>query len=109
MKVFKAKYDQLAAVPGWQDRGVGRALKLAQRAHCLDVGIEEVRWTFDPMVARNARFNLVKLGAEATRLLPDFYGEMTDRLNRDDRLLGEQQWPVVAAPIERFVDCYGAG
>jgi len=75
----------LAAVPEWQDRGVGFALKLAQRAHCLDHGIEQVRWTFDPLVARNARFNLGKLGAEAFRLLPNFYGRMTDRLNRDDR------------------------
>jgi predicted GNAT superfamily acetyltransferase len=75
----------LAAVPGWQDRGIGYVLKLAQRAECLDRGIDEVRWTFDPLVARNARFNLVKLGAEAFRLLPDFYGEMSDRLNRGDR------------------------
>lgn len=75
----------LASVPGRQDRGVGYALKLAQRANCLDHGVTEVRWTFDPLVARNARFNLVKLGAEATRFLPDFYGEMSDVLNRGDR------------------------
>jgi predicted GNAT superfamily acetyltransferase len=75
----------LASVPEWQDRGVGYALKLAQRAHCLDHGIEEVRWTYDPLEARNARFNLVKLGAEAFRLLPNFYGAMSDRLNRGDR------------------------
>jgi len=99
---FHVHSHMLAAVPGWQDRGVGRALKLAQRAHCLDVGIEEVRWTFDPMVARNARFNLVKLGAEATRLLPDFYGEMTDRLNRDDRSdRFEVRWRLSSARVER--------
>jgi len=92
----------LAAVPGWQDRGVGRALKLAQRAKCLDLGIDEVRWTFDPMVARNARFNLVKLGAEAVRLLPDFYGEMTDRLNRGDRSdRFEVRWRLSSARVER--------
>jgi predicted GNAT superfamily acetyltransferase len=75
----------LASVPGRQDRGIGYALKLAQRAHCLDLGIDEVRWTFDPLVARNARFNLAKLGAEAFRFLPDFYGAMSDRLNQGDR------------------------
>ncbi|MFN2590831.1 MAG: GNAT family N-acetyltransferase [Actinomycetota bacterium] len=75
----------LAVVPEWQARGVGFALKLAQRAGSLDHGIAEVRWTYDPLVALNARFNLVKLGAEGARFLRDFYGQMTDRLNRDDR------------------------
>src|SRR5438093_8046967 len=75
----------LGVLPDWQGRGVGYALKLAQRARCLDEGIGEVRWTYDPLVARNARFNLVKLGCIATRLLRGFYGEMTDNLNKGDR------------------------
>ncbi len=75
----------LAVMPEWQSEGVGYALKLAQRATCLDHGVAEVRWTYDPLVARNARFNLVKLGAVATRFLPAHYGEMSDRLNRGDR------------------------
>src|SRR5205823_7392831 len=76
-----AHSHMLGVVQDAQSRGVGYALKLAQRAACLDAGIDEVRWTYDPLVARNARFNLVKLGAVATRFLPGFYGEMTDRLN----------------------------
>ena len=92
----------LASVPGWQDRGIGYALKLAQRAHCLDLGIEEVRWTFDPLVARNARFNLAKLGAEAFRLLPDFYGAMSDRLNSGDRSdRFEVRWRLSSDRVER--------
>jgi predicted GNAT superfamily acetyltransferase len=75
----------LAVVPEWESRGVGYALKLAQRAACLAEGVEEARWTYDPLLARNARFNLVKLGTEAFAFLPEFYGEMTDRLNRGDR------------------------
>ena len=75
----------LGVVPSWQARGVGYALKLAQRAACLDAGIAEIRWTYDPLVYRNARFNLVKLRARGIRFLPAFYGEMTDRLNRGDR------------------------
>ncbi len=75
----------LAVIPQWENRGVGYALKLAQRAACLDQGVEEVRWTYDPLLARNARFNLVKLGTEVFAFLPEFYGEMTDRLNRGDR------------------------
>ncbi len=52
----------LAALPERRHRGVGHALKLAQRAQCLDQDIHLVRWTFDPMIARNAWLNLGKLG-----------------------------------------------
>jgi predicted GNAT superfamily acetyltransferase len=75
----------LATLPGRRHGGIGYALKLAQRAQALDHGIGVVRWTFDPLVARNAYFNLQKLGAVADRFDRDFYGRMTDDLNRDDR------------------------
>jgi predicted GNAT superfamily acetyltransferase len=41
-------------------------------------------WTFDPLVSRNGRFNLTKLGATAEVYLPRFYGRMTDGINGDD-------------------------
>jgi predicted GNAT superfamily acetyltransferase len=75
----------LGVLSEWQSRGVGYALKLGQRAACLDQGIEEVRWTYDPLVTRNAWFNLMKLGVVATRLLRGFYGQMDDEINRGDR------------------------
>ncbi|MFL6102165.1 MAG: GNAT family N-acetyltransferase [Actinomycetes bacterium] len=76
--------------PGGQHRGVGFALKVHQRAWVLARGITEVVWTFDPLVARNAWFNLAKLGARPTAYLEDFYGPMTDAVNAgvaSDRLL----------------------
>jgi predicted GNAT superfamily acetyltransferase len=60
------------------------ALKLRQRAWALSNGIESVTWTFDPLVARNAHFNLTKLGAEAGEYLIDFYGTLHDDANGDD-------------------------
>jgi len=75
----------LAVDESRQRGGVGFALKLAQRAAALDEGIDDVRWTYDPLLARNAWFNLMKLGATATEFLPDFYGEMDDLLNANDR------------------------
>ncbi len=75
----------LAALPERRHAGVGYALKLAQRAQALDQGIPVARWTFDPLVARNAYFNLHKLGAIADRFERDFYGPMTDTLNRGER------------------------
>ncbi|HZC41397.1 MAG TPA: GNAT family N-acetyltransferase [Streptosporangiaceae bacterium] len=75
-------------------RHVGFALKLHQRAWALSRGIERITWTFDPLVARNAYFNLTKLGARATMYLPDFYGDMSDGINAgqgSDRLLADWQ------------------
>jgi predicted GNAT superfamily acetyltransferase len=75
----------LAALPDRRHKGVGYALKLAQRAQAIERGTRLVRWTFDPLVARNAYFNLWKLGAVADRFHRNFYGEMTDSLNRGER------------------------
>ncbi|MFL5736784.1 MAG: GNAT family N-acetyltransferase [Actinomycetota bacterium] len=75
----------LAVRPGGRSKGVGYALKLAQRAQALDAGVFVVRWTYDPLLARNAHFNLEKLGASADGFARDFYGEMDDALNRGDR------------------------
>ncbi|MFI6586756.1 hypothetical protein [Embleya sp. NPDC050493] len=65
-------------------RDVGYALKLDQRAHALEHGVERITWTFDPLVARNAHFNLHKLGATAHTYLPDYYGPLSDGLNAAD-------------------------
>lgn len=70
-----------AAAPGTADRGIGTALKLRQRAWALREGLTTMTWTFDPLVARNARFNLVKLGARAGEYEPAFYGAMADAIN----------------------------
>ncbi|MFC4112276.1 GNAT family N-acetyltransferase [Nonomuraea zeae] len=65
-------------------RGIGYALKSHQRDWCLDRGLERITWTFDPLVRRNARFNLVKLGAMPEEYLEDFYGAMADAINEGD-------------------------
>ena len=66
------------------DRGVGFALKHAQRAWALGQGVTSMVWTYDPLASRNARFNLVKLGAVALDYTVDFYGPMEDAVNRGD-------------------------
>jgi predicted GNAT superfamily acetyltransferase len=76
--------------PGGQHRGIGFALKVHQRAWALARGVPLIVWTFDPLVARNAWFNLAKLGARPTGYLEDFYGPMPDAINAgmaSDRLL----------------------
>ena len=87
----RAMHSHIAGVtPAVAGRHVGFALKLHQRAWCLDRGIDLTEWTFDPLVSRNAYFNLAKLGARVAEYLPDFYGSMTDAINRattSDRIL----------------------
>jgi predicted GNAT superfamily acetyltransferase len=65
-------------------RGIGVALKLRQRAICLAHGITEMRWTYDPLIRRNAHVNLVRLGAEVTAFHPDFYGQLRDAITGAD-------------------------
>lgn len=73
-----------ALAPSEQRKGFGYLLKLHQRDWALHHGLTEITWTFDPLLRRNAYFNLSKLGAEATGFHENFYGEMTDRVNRGD-------------------------
>lgn len=78
-------YSMIAAVlPGVTDRGVGFALKQHQRAWALARGLGTMIWTFDPLVSRNARFNLTKLGAHSVEYVGDFYGPMQDEINSSD-------------------------
>ncbi|MFJ2033320.1 GNAT family N-acetyltransferase [Streptosporangium sp. NPDC087985] len=65
-------------------RGIGFALKLHQRAWALAWGLDRITWTYDPLVRRNAHFNLVKLGARPEEYLPCFYGAMDDAINAGD-------------------------
>ena len=65
-------------------RGVGFAIKRHQREWALAHGITTISWTFDPLVRRNAYFNLAKLAARVAGYEEDFYGEMSDELNVGD-------------------------
>jgi predicted GNAT superfamily acetyltransferase len=82
-------YSLIAGVsPDAEGGGIGLALKLAQRAWALRAGAGRMVWTFDPLLRRNATFNISRLGAVGTDYLVDFYGQMTDGVNdpETDRL-----------------------
>ncbi|MBX6354663.1 MAG: GNAT family N-acetyltransferase [Micromonosporaceae bacterium] len=101
-----AMHSHVAAVlPGVRNRDVGFAIKLHQRAWALRRGVARVSWTFDPLVSRNAYFNLGKLAGDAVEYLPNFYGEMDDAVNagdESDRLVVD--WDLRSARVVRATE-----
>lgn len=95
-----ALYSQLAGVdPSIQSSGAGGLLKQAQRAWARQQGLALVAWTYDPLQAGNANFNLHRLGACSHTYQVNYFGERSDLLNAGldtDRLLVE--WGTDAPP-----------
>jgi predicted GNAT superfamily acetyltransferase len=68
-------YSHMMAVAAeFQNKGVGAQLKWAQRARALREGRHYIKWTFEPMRARNAHFNLNRLGVVIREYAVNFYG-----------------------------------
>lgn len=88
--------------------GIGEAIKLHQWRWAKDNGFSTITWTFDPLVRRNAWFNIVKLGVHVLGYRPNFYGELEDGINageQSDRVL--VRWDVAGCAAPRrssFVD-----
>ena len=89
----------------YQSRGVGYALKLGQREYVLRRGLNLVKWTFDPLQARNAFFNIAKLGGVCRTYIRNMYGILGDALNRGrltDRF--EIEWWVGSRRVRKLLE-----
>jgi predicted GNAT superfamily acetyltransferase len=73
-----------AVLDAYRDKGVGYALKIDQWKWAKKHKYSHLSWTFDPLVRRNAKLNIVKLGVDISAYYPNFYGEMPDALNAGD-------------------------
>ncbi|KAB7706707.1 GNAT family N-acetyltransferase [Bacillus aerolatus] len=95
-------YSHMAAVhQDYRNLGIGLQLKLKQREWAIQYGYKKIVWTFDPLEARNAYFNLNKLGAYVKTYIPSYYGEMKDKLNKglpSDRFLAE--WDICSTRVK---------
>ena len=68
-------YSHMMAVAAdFQNKGVGAKLKWSQRERALQEGRSFIKWTWDPMQARNAHFNLNRLGVTVSDYAANFYG-----------------------------------
>lgn len=83
--------DMLAVREGLRGHGIGEKLKQYQRDKVLAIGVKSMLWTFDPMQAGNAHFNINHLGALPIEYVPDMYGTHPDNV-----LFG-------AEPTDRFI------
>jgi predicted GNAT superfamily acetyltransferase len=91
----------VGVVEEYQNRGVGRLLKLAQREDALERGINLIEWTFDPLQLKNAHFNVERLGAIVRQYIPNLYGRTSSPLHAGlptDRLVAE--WWVRSQRVE---------
>ena len=73
-----------AVLPEFRDKGVGYALKLDQWNWAKKKNYSHLSWTFDPLVRRNAKLNIAKLGVDISAYHLNFYGDMPDALNAGD-------------------------
>ncbi|WP_217181800.1 GNAT family N-acetyltransferase [Streptomyces sp. AC495_CC817] len=81
----RALHSHIAGVSQrMRGRNVGFALKAHQRSWAIEENLDEISWTFDPLISRNAYFNLVKLAATPVAYHRNFYGQMSDALNGGD-------------------------
>jgi predicted GNAT superfamily acetyltransferase len=69
--------DMLAVREAARGAHLGERLKRYQRDIVRAMGVRTMYWTFDPLVARNAHFNLNRLGAGISEYAPNFYGSNT--------------------------------
>lgn len=93
----------VGVLPEYQNRGVGRMIKLHQREEALRMGIATIEWTYDPLELRNAHFNIARLGAIVRRYIPDCYGGTTSPLHGGlptDRFVAE--WHVGSDRVNRL-------
>jgi predicted GNAT superfamily acetyltransferase len=92
----------LAVLESHRGRGIGLALKLAQREHALAAGLDRIEWTYDPLQVANAHFNIARLGAVVEEFIEDAYGRSSSELHRGsptDRFVAS--WRLATAHVER--------
>jgi len=94
-----------AVLDDYRDQGIGYSLKIDQWNWAKKNNYKEITWTFDPLVARNAKLNLIKLGVDVSAYYFNFYGDMPDALNagdESDRVM--VSWKVVGdQPVAKSV------
>jgi predicted GNAT superfamily acetyltransferase len=92
----------LGVHPEHRNKNIGFRLKRAQWQWVRHQGLDLITWTYDPLLSRNARLNIAKLGAVCNTYKRQVYGSMRDGLNvglPSDRF--QVDWWVNTPRVER--------
>jgi predicted GNAT superfamily acetyltransferase len=85
----RAFYSHMTAVrQEFQNLRIGARLKWAQRERALREGINYIKWTYQPVQARNAFFNLERLGVVVRTYMPNFYGTDYSTSAEQNQIIG---------------------
>jgi predicted GNAT superfamily acetyltransferase len=90
--------------------GVGRMLKEYQRVAMAAIGVTHIYWSFDPLMAKNAYFNINRLGAVVTEYVPDMYGTTASPLHlgmATDRLIVRLDTAAPPRPAKKIASDHG--
>ena len=105
-KIF---YSHMTAIDKqFQNYGIGTRLKWSQRERAIKEGVGFIKWTFQPVKARNAYFNLEKLGAVIREYHPNFYGTDYGGAEPDSGTVGIQsdrlfaQWELNSERVRKL-------
>jgi predicted GNAT superfamily acetyltransferase len=100
---------ETAVLPEYLHLGIGTRLKLEQWRIGAQMPFQAVAWTFDPLISRNAHFNLNKLHAQISEYKVNAYGVMEDLINKSletDRFIAV--WPFQRQALPKHaVDAVG--
>jgi predicted GNAT superfamily acetyltransferase len=92
----------LAVAPDSRSGGLGLRLKLEQRIHVMQAGVDLIEWSYDPLQALNAHLNFARLGVVVEEYEENFYGGSSSPLHAGtptDRFIAE--WRLTAPHVER--------
>jgi predicted GNAT superfamily acetyltransferase len=98
----------LGVTPDARAAGLGIQLKLAQRLAALEMGLDLIEWTYDPLQATNAHLNFARLGVIVEEYEENIYGESSSPLHRGtptDRFVAE--WHLREPHVERRIRSRG--
>ena len=65
---------RMVVLPEYRGQGIGNDLKWMQRDIAKMQGVEQVIWTYDPLLSRNAHLNIRKLGCVCKKYYVNYFG-----------------------------------
>jgi len=96
--------DMLAVSPDYQRKGIGYNLMLELKKIMLELGINKIFWTYDPLESVNANLYIKKLGGVIIRHLIDYYGSLNSKIHSGlptDRFIVE--WKIRSKSVENII------